>query len=195
MSQPVLVVLAGPNGAGKSTYFARRLSQLGYPFVNADVIAKAMDPNDPMRVSAAAAQVAEIERQTLLLRGESFCMETVFSDPAGAKLDFFRQAQAKGFHVVLVFIGVDSAQLSQFRVMERVSQGGHDVPDDRLIARYPRSLANLRAASEFVDELRIIDNSSAQHPYRLVARAERGFLIERNDPLPDWAKPTVDALR
>ena len=36
-------------------------------------------------------------------------METVFSDPRGAKLDFLKDCQSQGYVVVLIFIGLDSA--------------------------------------------------------------------------------------
>jgi hypothetical protein len=54
--------------------------------------------------------------------------------------------EARGFAVFLVFIGLESGALSIARVQQRVQQGGHDVPDDRLRARFPRTLANLREA-------------------------------------------------
>lgn len=36
--KPLLVMLAGPNGAGKSTFYTTYLTQLGLPFLNADVL-------------------------------------------------------------------------------------------------------------------------------------------------------------
>ncbi len=38
-------------------------------------------------------------------------METVFSDPEGAKVAFLREARSKGYVVFLVFIGLDSSEL------------------------------------------------------------------------------------
>lgn len=39
-------------------------------------------------------------------------METVFSDPHGAKLDFLKECQSQGYVVTLIFISLDSADLS-----------------------------------------------------------------------------------
>lgn len=186
-TQRTLVVLAGPNGAGKSTFFERRLRMTGLRFVNADLLAKAIAPEDPAGASYAAAQVADAQRRALITKGESFCMETVFSDPAGDKLTFLREAMTGGYRVVLLFIGLESPELSQARVISRVATGGHDVPDEKIFSRFPRTLANLEQAARFVDETNLYDNSDARNPYRLIGRLERGVTVERHSPIPVWA--------
>ncbi len=77
---------------------------------------------------------------------ESFVLETVFSDPVGDKLGFFKAATELGYAVVLCFIGISGLEKSEQRVAMRVSQGGHDVPAEKLRARYPRTMRNLEAA-------------------------------------------------
>jgi len=76
--------------------------------------------------------------------------------------------------VFLVFIGLESAALSIARVKQRVRQGGHDVPVDRLRARFPCTLANLREAIGIVDEAFLFDNSSFEAPYRIIAVYREG---------------------
>ena len=120
--------------------------------------------------------------------GLSFCTETVFSDPIGAKLRFLEDARSRGFAVFMVFIGLDSPLLSMARVKHRAEHGGHDVPDEKLYARFPRTLANLRAAIPIADEAFLFDNSSYDEPYRVVAVYERGRLIGQYPPLPRWAQ-------
>jgi len=120
--------------------------------------------------------------------GLSFCTETVFSDPAGAKLAWLQDARRHGFSVFLIFIGLDSPALSVGRVKQRVAQGGHDVPDEKLFARFPRTLANLRAAIPVADEAFVFDNSSADTPYRIVAVYAQGRLVSRHPPLPNWTE-------
>ena len=115
-------------------------------FVNADLLARELNPDDPSAVAYEAAALADQERRQLVEMGESFCMETVFSDPVGDKLYFLKEARMAGYHVLLIFIGIESPGLSEARVIQRVSEGGHDVPDDRLRSRFPRTLENLRCA-------------------------------------------------
>ncbi len=136
-----------------------------------------------------AFEQAQALRESTLAQGLSFCTETVFSDTQGDKLDFLRRAHANGYVVFLVFIGITDAELSKARVLQRVEEGGHDVPDEKLDARFPRTLANLRLAIEKVDEAYLFDNSDPDlEPYRPVAVYLDGRLELRSDPIPGWAK-------
>lgn len=188
--EPLLVFLAGPNGAGKSTFFAEYLQRLGLPYVNADDIARRLRAADPAAsrdaIDRRAFREAERLRTALLEAGIGFCTETVFSDPHGAKLKFLESARRRGFATVLVFIGLASVALSIARVHQRTRQGGHDIPDATLRARFPRTLANMRAAIPLVDDAFLFDNSFFDHPYRIVAVYRRGRLVSRHPPRPPW---------
>jgi predicted ABC-type ATPase len=188
----VLVFLAGPNGAGKTTFFEEYLAGLGVPYVNADRLARELAARDTAApredIDRRAFEEAERLRAALVEARLPFCTETVFSDPAGAKLDFLDRARAAGFAVRLVFIGLEDAELSIARVTQRVAQGGHDVPDDTLRSRFPRTLANVRRAVTRVEAAWLFDNSTYDHPYRLVALYEGGRLVRRHPPLPRWTR-------
>lgn len=189
---PSLLFVAGPNGAGKSTFFAEYLQPLGLPYVNADEIARRLRTTDPDaspdEIDRRAFREAERLRGALLEAGVSFGTETVFSDPAGAKLRFLQSARRRRVTTFLVFIGLDSVALSIARVHQRTRQGGHDIPDAKLRARFPRTLANLRAAIPIVDEAFLFDNSSFDAPYRIVAVYARGRLVSRHPPMPAWTR-------
>jgi predicted ABC-type ATPase len=189
---PVLVVLAGPNGAGKSTFFKHYLRAEGLPFVNADLIAAELGAGDPLAIATAATRLANRYREELLEQKTSFVFETVFSDPVGDKVEFLRRAQNAGYRVVLVFIGLDSATVSKARVIERVAKGGHDVPDDKLRSRFPRSLTNLSKALETVDLAMLFDNSEVDQPFRHVATFERGELVAVTELQPGWFAKIVE---
>lgn len=182
-SDRVLVVLAGPNGAGKSTFFELYLTQLGLPFVNADLLARTMRPEAPDTLAYDAARAADEVRRLLLQEGASFCTETVLSDPAGHKLGFLQDARAAGYEVVLIFIALESAELSSARVAQRVASGGHD---DKVSTRFPRTLRNLAQALRLVDLAVVFDNSSADEPYRHLVTVEEGAVTARAKPLPAW---------
>jgi predicted ABC-type ATPase len=182
----VLVVVAGPNGAGKTTFVETFIEATGLLIVNADAIAAILSPATPNDVAYEAAQVAETVRRDLLTRNISFCMETVFSDREGLKVDFLRQARSRGYVVSLIFIGLESSSLAVARVIARLEAGGHDVPDEKIIARFSRSLENLRSAVMFVDHAFIFDNSSAQEPYRWVAELRSGRIVRKGHYQPRW---------
>jgi predicted ABC-type ATPase len=182
----VLVAVAGPNGAGKTTFVEKFLQPLGLQVVNPDAIARALFPDAPEQAAYEAASAADAVRSDLLRRGVSFCMETVFSDPTGEKLAFFGKARKQGYVVILIFIGLESSDLSAARVMQRVEEGGHDVSDEKIASRFPRVLANLAKALAFVDHAFLFDNSSADEPYRFVAELRAGRIARRGATRPRW---------
>jgi predicted ABC-type ATPase len=185
-AERVLIVIAGPNGAGKTTFVETFLQPLGLRVVNADAIALALSPNAPGEIAYEAARAADVVRHDLVARGVSFCMETVLSDREGAKLAFLRDARARGYVVVLIFIGLESGDLAIGRVIERTEQGGHDVPHNKIVQRFPRTFANLREAITFVDHAFLFDNSSADSPYRFVAELRGGRVTNRGAVRPRW---------
>lgn len=181
-----LVIIAGPNGAGKTTFESTFLRSLSLPIVNADVIAKQLWPASPDALAYEAAKIADGMRRSLLATGASFVMETVFSDREGAKLQFLRKAQTEGYALFLVFIGLGSSDLALARVFERTEEGGHDVPDEKVVDRFPRTFENLPEALTFVDYAFIFDNSSSDEPYRFVAAVKSGRVVRRGHYQPRW---------
>lgn len=180
-ARPIIVVLAGPNGAGKSTFYDAFLRNTELRFINADEISRLTDmgPYD-------AALLADALRQELVAAGESFVFETVLSDPVGAKVGFLVDAHARGYHVVMCFIGLDSAATSDERVAMRVLQGGHDVPEEKVRDRYARSLENLARAIRKLPTVWVYDNSDLAHPFRKIAEFEAGHVASEHPPAPSW---------
>jgi predicted ABC-type ATPase len=181
--RPIIVAVAGSNGAGKTTFYHSHLASSGLRFINADVLAAdlGLEPY-------AAAKVAEALRMALVKRRESFIFETVFSDPAGEKLAFLKDATRRGYTVVLCFIGLENAELSEERVAMRVSQGGHDVPPEKLRSRYTRTLANLRGALQTLPHVIIYDNSELRSPFRKLAEFDHGRRTYQSKAIPQWLK-------
>jgi predicted ABC-type ATPase len=175
--QPVVVMLAGSNGAGKTTFYRRYLPGTGLPFVNADEIARAIDPRLPETNSYQAMQLADVLRADLIQHRLSFCMETVLSDTHGAKLGFLEQARKVGYCIVVIFIRIASPDLSAARVSQRVLQGGHDVPASKLRERFPRTQSNAAKAMAIAHLGIVLDNSSARAPYAWRETWRNGRLI------------------
>ena len=143
-------LLAGPNGAGKSTLYRALVREgiLGPPleFVNADLHEQAHLQHiaDPEVRSEAARQWADERRANLLRKGADFASETVFSHPS--KLALIEEAQRCGYTVALYVVALDEPSRLLSRVAQRVREGGHAVPPERILARYPRTLENLAQA-------------------------------------------------
>jgi predicted ABC-type ATPase len=184
--RPLLVAIAGPKGAGKTTFFEVFLKAMGLPFVNGDVLAEELEPEPH-----GAATLARAIREQLVSRHESFLLETVFSDPVGDKLGFLKTAAQEGYTVVLCSIGLPSPDVSEERVAMRVSQGGHDVPAEKLAERFPRTLANLKAAIRELPHVWIFDNGNLAQPFRKAAVFRDGRRVEVHPPIPDWLLPLL----
>ena len=181
--RPIIVAVAGSNGAGKTTFYQSHLKAAGLRFVNVDAIARELDL-DPY----AAAKTAAAIRQELVNHRESFIFETVFSDPIGDKIAFLKQAVDFGYTVALCFIAISGWERSEERIAMRVSQGGHDVPTDKLIARVPRTLENLRKAIRELPFVIVFDNDDIAIPFRRIAVFENGQMSSKSKNLPAWLK-------
>jgi predicted ABC-type ATPase len=184
--RPVIIALAGPNGAGKTTFYEAHLKSSGLRFLNADILAGelAMD-------AYPAAEVAAQLRREFVNQGESFVFETVFSDPVGDKLTFLKQAAQQGYAVVMCFIGLADSNRSEERVAMRVTQGGHDVPSDKLTARFPRTMANLQQAIRELPCVLVFDNDDLRTPFRLAAIFQNGRRTFSAKSIPGWLEPAL----
>ena len=188
---PVLHLLAGPNGAGKSTYVDRVLAPAtGLPFVNADLIAAEIWPGHEVEHAYEAAKMAESERRRAMSAGESFISETVFSHES--KVALLADASALGYlvHLHVVMVPVD---LTVLRVSERVRRGGHEVPEEKIRARYDRLWSHVAVAARLADEAEFFDNSSARSPFRPVARFAHGAPM-REPTWPSWVPGPLTSL-
>jgi predicted ABC-type ATPase len=142
LPQPFLLMIAGPNGAGKTTltrWLRRRDIEFG-EYINPDDIARELEGSYEARV-ARAQVVADRRRDQCIEAGRSFSFETVMSHPS--KVEILERARAFGFSVQLFFVGTDDPRTNIERVALRVAQGGHDVPEDRIVARWGRTMALL----------------------------------------------------
>ena len=178
--RPVLVVFAGPNGSGKTTMAQVMLQQGwldGFEYVNPDNIARNRfgDWNDPAAVVRAARYAAEVRKACLGGR-RAMAIETVFSSPRS--FGFVRKAYDAGYVVRLLFLGTDNPSINVRRVARRVLQGGHDVPTPRILARHPRSIANLASALPWADRVRAFDNSVDEAPPVPQFQARDGVVTE-----------------
>jgi predicted ABC-type ATPase len=167
--RPIIIALAGSNGSGKSTFYESYLSDAGLRFINADELSASLGLS-PYE----AAELATSLRRELVNQLESFIFETVLSDPVGEKVDQLASYAALGYTVVLIFIRIKDADESIRRVAMRVCQGGHDVPEDRLRARFERTLANLQRAIQRLPHVIVLSNEDLSNPYQLIAMYENG---------------------
>lgn len=195
MKAPELWVVAGPNGAGKSTLvntLLRRYLAHKIPFVNPDDIAAELDlkNRDTPAVQRRAGVQAIKDRNDHLANGRSFGIETTLS--GNSTLNLMEKARAAGYRVKLVYVGIDDPDLSVGRVAARVGTGGHNVPADDALRRYPASLANLPKALLLADKSWVFDNT--QESGRRLVLSRQGEKVRKvSRTLPEWAAKAIPA--
>lgn len=104
-----------------------------------------------------ASATADFIRYQLLKQHKSFTFETVMSSPD--KLDFLVKARELGYRTYLYYVATEDPAINIRRVQQRVLNGGHNVPHDKIISRYYRSLDLLLAAVKLTNRAYLFDNS------------------------------------
>ncbi len=130
-----------------------------------------------------ASVAADFIRQKLILAKKSFSFETVMSSPDKVKL--LEKSRQFGYRNYLYFVATDNPNINISRVKNRVRAGGHDVPKDKIITRYYRSLDLLREAVKFTNRAYIFDNSGSDLLY-LAEITEAKSLEMKTDNIPNW---------
>ena len=180
-NRPRLLVFAGPNGSGKSTV-SKGLPIVGI-YVNADDIKRISGCTD-----LEAAQEAEKIRSILLEEKQDFTFETVLS--TDRNLELLRRAKKAGYEIQAVFVLTYSSDINVRRVQERVRNGGHDVPEEKIRSRYIRSIKNLAKLVRIADRTRVIDNSGTE-PFLICEVAGTSVRIWETEV---WPKKAILSL-
>jgi predicted ABC-type ATPase len=161
LDQPFVLMIAGPNGSGKTSltrWLQRGGINLGH-YINPDDIALGLSGSSAER-TAQAQRTADLLRERYIESKQSFSFETVMSHPS--KLDVLDRARAAGFFVQVFFVGIDDPQTNIERVALRVAQGGHDVPIERIVPRWQRSMNLAADAILRSDQAFVFDNSDTE---------------------------------
>jgi len=113
--------------------------------IDPDAIAKEMTGSfaivDQEQLSAGKKALTLVKR--CIDEGQSFIVESTISGSTYIK--YAAQARQDGFRTTFIYVGLNSANLSAERVAKRIGLGGHAIPNNDIMRRYPRSVANLKA--------------------------------------------------
>lgn len=155
-----LYIIAGCNGAGKTTA-SRLFLPKSTPFINADLIAYELCPENVESVAFLAGRIMLSKVDEMLKIGDSFAIETTLSTKSYHEL--IKTAQLIGFRVVLIFFWLNSSKLAISRVEGRVMHGGHNIENEVIARRYKRGISNLlNIYIPLIDELLVFDNSESE---------------------------------
>lgn len=192
-ARPTLFLIAGSNGAGKTTFYDTVLRfRVAATFINADQIQRDELCDASPEAAYEAAAMAADRRTEKLEAGESFVTETVFSHES--KLDLLHEARSLGYRLVVIHLGLASADLAVARVHERVKEGGHTVPEDKIRARFTRNQPLIRAAVVMADYSSVYDASRLNQPPRRLLELRSGSVEFCADDLPEWCRALYERL-
>ena len=183
-------MVAGANGAGKSTLIERLRAlpdfQLPSLYINADDLQRrhSLDARE-------AQKLAEHHRLKAIQNQESLLYETVMSHPS--KIAELQYAAAQGFTIAIFYIGTNSPVINAARVALRVKAGLHDVPLDRIFARYARSMALAPSALAYADLAMVVDNSTLLAGQANLAEGELKLRVRQPEAWVSKLQETVAA--
>ncbi len=130
-----------------------------------------------------ASVLSDFLRRKALQAGKSFTFETVMSAPD--KVQLLQEARTRGYRTYLYYIATEDPAINIQRVRNRVAEGGHDVPEEKIIARHARSLSLLSAAIRHTNRAYFFDTSGEAPWY--FAEATDGLRMElKSDEMPHW---------
>ena len=167
---PEIIVFAGPNGSGKSTI--TRLAKIIEPYINADDIKRTNHCTD-----LEAAQMAEAMREKCITEHKSFTFETVLSTDRNLKL--LKKAKTEGYFIRCIYVLTCNPNINVARVKSRESQGGHGVPEDKIISRYEKALVLIPELVKVCDVMHIYDNSDV--PFRIFKKRKTELFFWENE--------------
>ena len=167
---PEIIVFAGPNGSGKSTI--TRLAKIIEPYINADDIKRTNHCTD-----LEAAQMAEAMREKYIKEHKSFTFETVLSTDRNLKL--LKKAKAEGYFIRCIYVLTCDPNINVARVKSRESQGGHGVPEDKIISRYEKALDLIPELVKVCDVMHIYDDSEV--PFRIFKKRKTELFFWENE--------------
>ncbi|OGV46022.1 MAG: hypothetical protein A2017_22320 [Lentisphaerae bacterium GWF2_44_16] len=175
--KPICYIVGGPNGAGKTTFSLCYLPAISgcRNFINADLIAQGLSPLNPESVQLEAGRLFLREIENYIKRRQNFAFETTLS--GRGHLNLIHRLRSSGWRVELFYLWIPDAGFSSRRVKERVKHGGHNISDEALLRRFPRSINNLLKEYSKICDLTVCYDNSAIVPSLIFEESENGIKI------------------
>ena len=176
-----VVVFAGPNGSGKSTLTG--ILKPAMVYINADDIKTSIHCTD-----MEAAVLAEQQREHCISEKIDFCFETVLSTDRNLKL--LQKAKEAGYFLRCYYVLTYSPIINILRVNSRVADGGHPVPEEKIVTRYKRALRFIPELVSLCDVCHMYDNSG-DSMFRIFKKRKTQFFC---DPNRFWSLSAIEKL-
>ena len=200
---PDILVLAGVNGAGKSSVAGTAFEAAGGAYYNPDRATRSyVAAGLPLPEANARAWHRGVEQLDRAIRlSASYAFETTLGGRTVTRR--LLDASQAGLRVRVWYVGLASPELHLKRVKARVERGGHDIPEERIRARWTSSRENLVRLLPTLHEIALFDNSwearldegEVPAPQRLLHMKGGALLhLAPPDTIPGWARPITTAV-
>jgi predicted ABC-type ATPase len=164
-------IIVGPNGAGKTTFATEFLpfEARCINFINADLIAAGLAPFQPEMAAIKAGKIMLQQINECIQKGESFAFETTLSGKTYLKK--IRDIKSRGYEVIIYFLKLATVDLAIERVILRVAQGGHNIPEEDIRRRFERSWINFHTLYKPLADRWIVFDTSGPQP-KIIDKSE-----------------------
>lgn len=179
--KPNLYIISGCNGAGKTTASYTVLPEMleCEEFINADEIAKGLSPFNPNKAAIESGRIMLSKIDHFIKEKSDFAFETTLSTKS--YVNTIRKAKENGYQITLLFFWLDIVELAIERVQTRVSEGGHDIPEDVIRRRYNSGIKNLfKLYIPICDYWMLFDNSNPEIKLIAEGNQDKEINIENN---------------
>lgn len=188
-----LVVICGPNGSGKSTVISNLIDEnIDFPeiYICPDSLtSEFMYIKDLTERNIKSMELAEKLRNIAINKELPFAFETVLS--TDGKLEFLKSAKERGYSIEAIFITTKDPQINIKRVSKRAKDGGHDVPEEKIISRYERSMSNLYKLIQIADGIKVYDNSGESPVLVFIKTLDGEMKLLNNEIRDEWVQKYI----
>ena len=189
----IVVVLLGVNGSGKTT-IANELAKpcnLNIPLINMDLIGRRpfSSVEDYNQMMAERMQIARAMMDEKLINRQGFITELTLSTIKD--LDFLKHVKQTSATLVTIFVLTRNIEINISRISNRVNNGGHNVPTEKVERRYPRHLANMPLAIDESDISFVYDNSRWYKNILIKAEPGKVHVMGADPDKDDWIKDNI----
>ena len=173
-----VIVIAGANGVGKTTFALQFLVEHNFEFLNADEIAKELSAENPSDRKISVGKIFFKKLNEAIEQGKSLLLESMLS---GRYLrEYFELWIANGYEIEIIFIFVESPEISIARIASRVKNGGHFVPDADVHRRFKRGKQNFwRTYKNLADSWSLFYNSESSFIQIAIGEKDEVFVIDQ----------------
>lgn len=196
LKSPFLIFVAGPNGSGKSTLINVILEhfkklKMDVPYLCPDDFARKLEIDDPVEKMHVSQQLVYELKNKYVEQGKSFVLESVASHPS--HIDFLLKAKLSAYSIATFFVTTENPDINVERVKNRVKNGGHDVPEDKIRSRYAKTMDALINYIDVSDCILVIDNSTSRYMAAFLKNNIGYNAFMKNDYVKKYITEKLDA--